>query len=81
VWRATREFSAFGDLLAGVGWGALDFSSSTCHPGWATFQYAESREAAAFVPVRSRPTCRAGGVARDRGDAQDPNACSATSRT
>jgi ATP-binding protein involved in chromosome partitioning len=53
VWRATREFSAFGDLLAGVGWGALDFLLVDLPPGAErTFQYAEFLgEAAAFVLV------------------------------
>jgi ATP-binding protein involved in chromosome partitioning len=53
VWRATREFAAFGDLLAGVGWGALDFLLVDLPPGAErTFQYAEFLgEAAAFVLV------------------------------
>ncbi len=53
VWRATREFSAFGDLLAGVGWGRLDFLLVDLPPGAErTFQYAEFLgEAAAFVLV------------------------------
>ena len=53
VWRATREFSAFGDLLAGVGWGALDFLLVDLPPGAErTFQYAEFLgAAAAFVLV------------------------------
>ncbi|MCC6849806.1 MAG: P-loop NTPase [Deltaproteobacteria bacterium] len=53
VWRATREFSAFGDLLAGVGWGALDFLLVDLPPGpERTFQYAEFLgAAAAFVLV------------------------------
>ena len=53
VWRATREFSAFGDLLAGVAWGALDVLFVDLPPGAErTFQYAEYLgEAAAFVLV------------------------------
>ena len=53
VWRATREFSAFGDLLAGVDWGALDFLLVDLPPGAErTFQYAEYLGArAAFVLV------------------------------
>jgi ATP-binding protein involved in chromosome partitioning len=53
VWRATREFSAFGDLLAGVAWGALDFLFVDLPPGAErTFQYAEYLGAtAAFVLV------------------------------
>jgi ATP-binding protein involved in chromosome partitioning len=53
VWRATREFSAFGDLLAGVSWGGLDFLLVDLPPGAErTFQYAEYLgEAAAFVLV------------------------------
>ncbi len=53
VWRATREFSAFGDLLAGVGWGALDYLLVDLPPGAErTFQYAEFLgESAAFVLV------------------------------
>jgi ATP-binding protein involved in chromosome partitioning len=53
VWRATREFSAFGDLLAGVGWGGLDFLLVDLPPGAErTFQYAEYLgAAAAFVLV------------------------------
>ena len=53
VWRATREFSALGDLLAGVTWGALDFLLVDLPPGAErTFQYAEYLgEAAAFVLV------------------------------
>jgi ATP-binding protein involved in chromosome partitioning len=53
VWRATREFSAFGDLLAGVGWGTLDFLLVDLPPGAErTFQYAEFLgETAAFVLV------------------------------
>ena len=53
VWRATREFAAFGDLLAGVTWGALDFLLVDLPPGAErTFQYAEFLgEAASFVLV------------------------------
>jgi ATP-binding protein involved in chromosome partitioning len=53
VWRAIREFSALGDLLAGVSWGALDFLLVDLPPGAErTFQYAEYLgEAAAFVLV------------------------------
>jgi ATP-binding protein involved in chromosome partitioning len=53
VWRATREFSAFGDLLAGVAWGALDVLLVDLPPGAErTFQYAEYLgAAAAFVLV------------------------------
>jgi ATP-binding protein involved in chromosome partitioning len=53
VWRATRECSAFGDLLAGVGWGPLDFLLVDLPPGAErTFQYAEYLgSAAAFVLV------------------------------
>jgi ATP-binding protein involved in chromosome partitioning len=53
VWRAIREFSALGDLLAGVSWGPLDFLLVDLPPGAErTFQYAEYLgEAAAFVLV------------------------------
>ncbi len=53
VWRATREFSAFGDLLAGVAWGSVDFLLVDLPPGAErTFQYAEFLgAAAAFVLV------------------------------
>ncbi len=53
VWRATREFSAFGDLLAGVAWGALDVLLVDLPPGAErTLQYAEYLgAAAAFVLV------------------------------
>jgi ATP-binding protein involved in chromosome partitioning len=53
VWRATREFAAFGDLLADVAWGELDALLVDLPPGAErTFQYAEFLgEAAAFVLV------------------------------
>lgn len=42
VWRATREFSLLGDLLAGVSWGTLDLLLVDLPPGAErTFQYAE----------------------------------------
>jgi len=42
VWRATREFSLLGDLLAGVAWGELDFLLVDLPPGAErTLQYAE----------------------------------------
>lgn len=42
VWRATKEFSVLGDLLAGVSWGALDFLLVDLPPGAErTLQYAE----------------------------------------
>ena len=42
VWRATREFSLLGDLLAGVDWGALDYLLVDLPPGAErTLQYAE----------------------------------------
>ncbi len=42
VWRATREFALFGDLLAGVAWGELDFLLIDLPPGAErTVQYAE----------------------------------------
>jgi ATP-binding protein involved in chromosome partitioning len=41
-WRATREFSLLGDLLAGVAWGSLDFLLVDLPPGAErTVQYAE----------------------------------------
>ncbi len=33
VWRATREFTALGDVLAGTAWGALDFLIVDLPPG------------------------------------------------
>jgi ATP-binding protein involved in chromosome partitioning len=53
VWRATREFAAFGDLLADVVWGELDALLVDLPPGAErTFQYAEFLgKAAAFVLV------------------------------
>ncbi len=42
VWRATKEFTVLGDLLAGVSWGALDFLLVDLPPGAErTLQYAE----------------------------------------
>jgi ATP-binding protein involved in chromosome partitioning len=42
VWRATREFSLLGDLLAGVDWGTLDYLLVDLPPGAErTVQYAE----------------------------------------
>jgi ATP-binding protein involved in chromosome partitioning len=42
VWRATREFGLFGDLLAGVSWGELDYLLVDLPPGAErTLQYAE----------------------------------------
>lgn len=63
VWRATREFSAFGDLLAGVGWGALDFLLVDLPPGAErTFQYAEFLGAAAAFVLVTIPSDVARGV-------------------
>lgn len=63
VWRATREFAAFGDLLAGVGWGALDFLLVDLPPGAErTFQYAEFLGAAAAFVLVTIPSDVARGV-------------------
>jgi Mrp family chromosome partitioning ATPase len=63
VWRATREFSAFGDLLAGVSWGALDFLLVDLPPGAErTFQYAEFLGAAASFVLVTIPSDVSRGV-------------------
>lgn len=42
VWRATREFTALGELLVSIDWGELDFLFVDLPPGAErTFQYAE----------------------------------------
>jgi ATP-binding protein involved in chromosome partitioning len=63
VWRATREFSAFGDLLAGVTWGALDYLLVDLPPGAErTFQYAEFLGAAASFVLVTIPSDVSRGV-------------------
>jgi len=66
TWRATREFTAFGDLLAGVEWGELDFLLIDLPPGAErTFQYAEFLgEKTAFVLVTIPSDLARGVVAR-----------------
>ena len=63
TWRALREFTALGDLLASVGWGELDYLLIDLAPGVErTFQYAEFfGTGTAFVLV-SIPSDVAGGV-------------------
>jgi ATP-binding protein involved in chromosome partitioning len=53
VWRATKEFSVLGDLLAGVAWGRQDYLLIDLPPGAErTLQYAEFfGEAASLVLV------------------------------
>ena len=63
VWRATREFSLLGDLLAGVAWGALDFLLVDLPPGAErTFQYAEFLGPAAALVLVTIPSDVSRGV-------------------
>jgi ATP-binding protein involved in chromosome partitioning len=66
TWRATKEFTVFGDLLAGVDWGELDFLVVDLPPGAErTFQFAEYLgERAAFVLVTVPSDLARGVVAR-----------------
>ncbi len=63
TWRALREFTALGDLLGSMSWGALDYLLIDLAPGVErTFQYAEFfGPDTAFVLV-SIPSDVAGGV-------------------
>jgi ATP-binding protein involved in chromosome partitioning len=63
VWRATREFSLLGDLLAGVDWGVLDFLLVDLPPGAErTFQYAEFLGAKASIVLVTIPSDLSRGV-------------------
>ncbi len=66
TWRATKEFSVLGDLLATVEWGTLDWLLLDLPPGAErTFQYAEYLGAqAAFVLVTIPSDLARGVVAR-----------------
>ena len=63
VWRATREFGLFGDLLAGVSWGKLDYLLIDLPPGAErTLQYAEFLGAATSVVLVTIPSDLSRGV-------------------
>jgi ATP-binding protein involved in chromosome partitioning len=63
LWRATREFSLLGDLLAGVAWGTLDFLLIDLPPGAErTFQYAEFLGPAAALVLVTIPSDLSRGV-------------------
>jgi ATP-binding protein involved in chromosome partitioning len=63
VWRATREFSLLGDLLAGVAWGTLDFLLIDLPPGAErTFQYAEFLGTATAIVLVTIPSDLSRGV-------------------
>lgn len=63
LWRATREFSLLGDLLAGVAWGTLDFLLIDLPPGAErTFQYAEFFGPAAAIVLVTIPSDLSRGV-------------------
>jgi len=63
VWRATREFSLLGDLLAGVAWGELDFLLVDLPPGAErTLQYAEFLGPEASIVLVTIPSDLSRGV-------------------
>jgi ATP-binding protein involved in chromosome partitioning len=63
VWRAAREFSLLGDLLAGVAWGKLDFLLVDLPPGAErTLQYAEFLGPEASIVLVTIPSDLSRGV-------------------
>ncbi len=57
VWRASREFSAAGELLGAVGWGQLDLLLFDLAPGTErTFQWAEFLGASAAILLVTLPS-------------------------
>ncbi len=63
VWRATKEFSVLGDLLAGVTWGKLDLLLVDLPPGAErTVQYAEFLGAATTLVLVTIPSDVSRGV-------------------
>jgi ATP-binding protein involved in chromosome partitioning len=63
VWRATREFGLFGDLLAGVSWGELDYLLVDLPPGAErTLQYAEFLGAGTSLVLVTIPSDLSRGV-------------------
>ena len=63
VWRATREFALLGDLLAGVGWGKLDYLLIDLPPGAErTVQYADFFGAKAAIVLVTNPSDLSRGV-------------------
>jgi ATP-binding protein involved in chromosome partitioning len=63
VWRATREFTLLGDLLAGVAWGELDYLLVDLPPGAErTVQYAEFLGAGASLLLVTMPSDLSRGI-------------------
>jgi len=63
VWRATKEFTLLGDLLAGVAWGPLDYLLVDLPPGAErTVQYAEFLGEPAAVVLVTIPSDLSRGV-------------------
>lgn len=63
VWRATREFSALGEILAGVDWGRIDVLLFDLPPGAErTLQYAEFLGPATSFVLVTIPSALARGV-------------------
>ena len=63
TWRALREFTALGDLLGSMSWGALDYLLIDLAPGVErTFQYAEFFGRDTALVLVSIPSDVAGGV-------------------